>query len=268
MLSYIAQGFIQGLSEFLPISSSGHLTLFQYFTNSTNLEANILTNITLHFATLLAVVFYFRQDIIPYLTLSGWRDSGRRKVAFLVIIGSIPTAIIGITFKKQFEALFSNPTAVCIALSATGILLLLCERLKTRMTQHSLEGTPYWKSLIIGFIQGLAITPGISRSGSTIATSLLLGINGEDSAKFSFLLMIPAVSGATLLEIVKIYNSELPPGIDITGLIAGFITATMVGFLALKLLVYMIKKQKLSYFSYYLFAISAICLSMIHLMGK
>ena len=268
MLSYIAQGLVQGISEFLPISSSGHLTLLQHFLKLGDLDANLLTSVALHFGTLLAVIFYFRADILPYFTVSGWKDPDRRKVALLVIIGSVPTAIIGLKFKDHFKALFANPVAVCFALFTTGLLLLLCEKLKRKTDLVALEATPWWKAVIVGIMQGLAITPGISRSGSTIATSLMLGIKSEDSAKFSFFLMIPAVGGATLLEAKDVIEQGLPESIAIGGLAVGTLVATITGFLALKLLVYMIKQQKLSYFSYYLFTVSIISLVLIQFAGK
>ncbi len=268
MLNTILQGVIQGLSEFLPISSSGHLTLVQHFTGNTNLEANMTTDIALHFGTLIAVIFYFRKDIIPYFTVAGWKDENRRKIALLVILSSIPTALIGLSLKKQFEALFSNPTAVCIFLFITGIILLISEKLKIKnQNSTTLPQLSYKKSLIVGVAQGIACTPGISRSGSTIAAGLLLGLKGDESARFSFLLMIPAVGGATLLEVIKVCKQGIPQGVEVTNLLVGAVTAMIVGFLSLKFLVYIINKQKLSYFAYYLFAVSVICFSLIKFAG-
>lgn len=268
MFSYIFQGIIQGLTEFLPVSSSGHLTLFQHFSGNHDLEANMLTDVALHFGTLLAVIFFFRADLLPYFTPSGWKDSARRRIAFLIIAGSVPTAIIGLTFKKQFEALFANPTAVCIALFITGIMLLLSEKLKNRSSQTELSELSWSRSLAIGVAQGIAITPGISRSGSTIAAGLILGLKGEDAAKFSFLLMIPAVGGATLLEIKDLIKIGLPAAVDLSELASGAAAAVITGFLALKFLVYIIREQKLSYFAYYLFLVSITSLILIQFAGK
>lgn len=268
MFNYIFQGIIQGLTEFLPVSSSGHLTLYQYFTGNNNIEANMLADIAFHFGTLIAVIFFFRADIIPYFTPAGWRDSLRRRVALLVIAGSVPTAAIGLLFKKQFKSLFEMPSLVAAALFVTGLVLLLAEKLKRNAAQSELSGFSYLRSMIVGVAQGLAITPGISRSGSTIAAGLLLGLKGEDAARLSFLLMIPAVSGATILEIKDAYKLGLPSAIDPAGLIAGTLAACITGFLALKLLVYIIKEQKLSYFAWYLFAVSTLSLVMINIAGK
>lgn len=268
LLTYIAQGLVQGLTEFLPVSSSGHLALMQHFFKFEDPDANLLTTVALHFGTLLAVIYYFRADLLPYLTPAGWQDTGRRRIALLVIAGSVPTAIIGLVFKKQFEALFASPLAVSIALFITAVLLLTCEKLKQTENQQTLETLPWWKSIVVGLIQGLAVTPGISRSGSTIATGLLLGIKGEDATRFSFLLMIPAVGGATLLKVKDLVESGLPESIQAGGLALGTLIATITGFLALKLLVYMVKQQKLSYFAYYLFCVSTISMILIQFAGK
>lgn len=259
MLNVAIQGIIQGLTEFLPVSSSGHLTLFQYFTGRNDFELNLMTDIALHFGTLIAVIFFFRSDLKPFFLPSGWKDPQTRRLASLIIVASVPTAAMGIGFKKQFEALFTNPTAVCVALFVTGIILIAAEKLKTRNCQClSLQQLSYGKAILIGTIQGLAITPGISRSGSTIGAGLLTGLDGENSARFSFLLMIPAVSGATLLELKKFFSATSGVEIIYSELLLGAIIAAITGFAALKLLVYMIQKQKLSLFSYYLFLVSII----------
>lgn len=268
MFSYVIQGIIQGLTEFLPVSSSGHLTLFQHFSGDHNLKANLLTDIALHFGTLLAVLFFFRADILPYFTPSGWKDATRRRMAFLIIAGSIPTALIGLTFKKQFEALFSMPSAVCVALFITGLLLLLSDKLKAKTSQCEIAQFSFVRAALVGIAQGIAVTPGISRSGATIASGLLLGLKGEDAARFSFLLMIPAVGGATLLHIKDLVEEGMPASIELSSLLLGAITATITGFLALKLLVYIIKEQKLSYFAWYLFLVSTVSLVLIQFAGK
>ncbi|MEW6709026.1 MAG: undecaprenyl-diphosphate phosphatase [Candidatus Riflebacteria bacterium] len=267
MLNIALQGIVQGLTEFLPVSSSGHLTLFQFFSGKSNVAENLLTDIALHFGTLLAVIYYFRNDLKPFFSINGWKQENTRKLASLIIIASIPTAIMGIGFKKQFEAMFSSPKAVCIALFLTGLILLLAEKLKIRTaTVEKCEGLSFGKAIFIGFIQGCAITPGISRSGSTISAGLLGGLNGEEAARFSFLLMIPAVGGATLLELKKFFASSANLPVSGTELIIGATISAITGFLALKLLVFIVKKQKLSIFSYYLFFISI--LSFIAISGK
>jgi undecaprenyl-diphosphatase len=267
MLNIAIQGLIQGLTEFLPVSSSGHLTLFQFFSGRTNFEENLAIDVTLHFGTLLAVIFFFRHDLRPFFTVSGWKEPANRKLAGLIITASIPTAVLGLVFKKQFESLFANPVAVCIALFATGLILLLAERTSRRhQTGLELAHLTTGKALIVGLAQGLAITPGISRSGSTIGTSLLCGLNAEAAARFSFLLMIPAVGGATILEGRKLINGASQIQISGIELLVGAVVSAITGFLALNLLVFMLKKQKLSIFSYYLFLVSTI--SLIAILGR
>lgn len=270
MLSNIIQGIIQGLTEFLPVSSSGHLTLFQHFTGSHDLEANIFTDIALHFGTLLAVIFYFRADLLPFFTISGLKDSKVRRLGLLIITASIPTALIGLFFEKKFEAVFSSPSLVAAALFVTGLMLLIAEKMKTKEKTNELENITeltYTKAAIVGVAQGLAVTPGLSRSGITIAAGLLSNLKGEDSARFSFLLMIPAVGGATLLHILKAFKSGIPASVEVSGLLLGMITAAITGFLSLRFLSYIIKKQKLSYFAYYLFAVSLAALFFINFAG-
>lgn len=267
MINAIFQGIIQGITEFLPVSSSGHIALFQYFSGLEDIEGNLLTNIAVHFGTLLAVIFYFKNDITPYFTASGWRDPLRRKIALLVIAGSVPTAIIGVFFKDFFKGLFANPTAICVALFATGLILLLAEKLKSTQSQEDISDFSLSKGFLVGLAQGIAITPGISRSGSTISAGLLLGLKGEDCARLSFLMMIPAVAGATLLEARPLLKSGLPESLNAVSLLVSVAVAIITGFLSLKLLVYLVKKQKLSIFSYYLFAVSIICFILINFAG-
>lgn len=267
MLKSLILGIIQGITEFLPVSSSAHIILFQHFSGLTDLESNLLTNVLLHLGTLAAVIYYFRADIFPYFTLSGWKDSAKQKIAFIIIIATIPTGIIGLSFKKQFESLFSNPLAVCVALFFTGLLLLIAEKQKVK-ANIELADFSSKKSFIIGVAQGLAVTPGISRSGTTISSGLLLGLKGEDSAKFSFLMMIPAVAGATLLEVIKLIKHGLPEAIVLPELAISILTSVVVGLLSLRLLTFIIKKQKLAIFSYYLFTVSIVCFAIIYFSGS
>lgn len=267
MLNAILQGVIQGLTEFLPVSSSGHLTLFQYFKGLKNMDANMLMDIGVHFGTLVAVIFYFRSDLLPYFTIGGWKQEKNRKIALLIIMGSIPTAIIGLTLKKHFEVLFAMPKVVCVALFLTGLVLLLSEKLKNKNNSKTISELSYSKAALIGIAQGMAITPGISRSGSTISAGLLSGLSGEEAARFSFLLMIPAVSGATLLEIKKVASAGLPVGFIWSEFLVASLTSAITGLLALSLLVYIIKKQRLNIFAYYLFIVSILSFTAI-LMGK
>jgi len=267
MLKYIILGVVQGLTEFLPVSSSGHLTIAEALFHLESPDANLTLDICLHLGTLLAVVWFLRAALLPYITVAGWKDAGRRRVAFLVFAASIPTAIIGLSLKDTFEKMFASPSLVCLFLAVTGVLLLLADSRKAMVSQPVLSELPLWKALLIGLFQGIAITPGISRSGSTIAGGMLLGIPGVEAARFSFLLSIPAVGGAALLQARKIMKAGLPADFAPSELMVGFLTSAAVGLLALKLLQFVLERQKLSVFAYYLFAASIIAFSILSLSG-
>ncbi|HNV70963.1 MAG TPA: undecaprenyl-diphosphate phosphatase, partial [Candidatus Ozemobacteraceae bacterium] len=193
-------GAIQGLTEFLPVSSSGHLTIFQHLFGLQDPESNLALDILLHSATLLAVIWFFRADLWVFATADGRARPENRRLALLVLVASIPTAVIGLGFKKKFEALFGAPLIVCCALVATGVLLLAAHWQARRQAGGGIGELSLGHALFIGILQGIAITPGISRSGSTIAAGIFSGMKGEEAGRFSFLLMIVSVGGATLLE--------------------------------------------------------------------
>lgn len=204
----------------------------------------------LHFGTLLAVVIYFRRDIRDILHGIGSAITGKRKNAegekllFLIVIGSIPTGLMGFLFKDWFESLFSQPKTAGAMLLVTGSILFL-----TRWTARegrSLEKTGWRDALLIGIAQGIAIIPGISRSGATISAGLFLGLNRQLAGKFSFLLSIPAILGATFLELRKV--DSIP---EIQTASIGTVAAFLAGVLSLIFLMKVIQKGKMFHFSYY-----------------
>jgi len=271
VLNSIFQGIIQGVSEFLPVSSSGHLVLFQHFTKSASTESNLLMTVMLHLATLLAVIYYYRATLKKFVTPSGWKEPQTRRLALLIVFSSVPTALIGLFFQDYFESLFSSPLVVSVALFITGLLLMLAEKMSAKLSAQetvSLENMPFWKGLLVGVAQGLAITPGISRSGSTLSAGLLLKLDKEDAGNFAFLLMIPSVGGAALLKGLALFNESQALPVPLSHLLAGMLAAAVSGFFSLKLLMLFIKKQNLSYFSYYLFAVSTVSFILIKFMGK
>ncbi len=277
MFEGILLGVIQGLTEFLPVSSSGHLTIFQALLGMKNPDANLALSIILHTGTLLAVILYFRADLAPYFSARGWQPGPQRRIAELVIAGSIPTALIGLGFKDSFEKLFASPQIVCIAFLITAALLFAADRRTPNQTsghgevqsvsELTMDTISFASAIIIGIAQGLAITPGISRSGSTIAVAMLLGVAGPEAAKFSFFLMMPAVGGATLLELRKLLKSGIPADLDITGAAVGGMFSFITGLFALGLLMYILKQQKLRYFSYYLVVFSLAAFTILRLTG-
>ena len=248
ILHSIFLGMVQGLTEFLPVSSSGHLVFFQSLLGLK--EPPIFFDVMLHLGTLLAVVIYFWKDIWKIIegigsTLKGKEKNREEVKLFLwIILATFPTGLMGILFKDWFESFFSKPKLVGGMLFITGLVLWL-----TRFVKK--EGKPLirmgWiNAILIGIAQGVAIIPGISRSGATISMGLFCGLDRELSGKFSFLLSIPAILGATLLEVKKVDSG----GALWTTLIGSAI-AFGVGMMALTVLFKIIKIGKIFNFSYY-----------------
>ncbi len=261
LLESIFLGLVQGLTEFLPVSSSGHLVIFKNLIGLR--EPDLLFDTLLHFGTLIAVFVYFRKDIFELIksftilcTPSGftklpelYRNDAPTRMLLLIMVGTIPTVFIGFVFKDLIENLFGSILSVGIALLITASILFSTRFLnKTTVTilQMSLI-----HAVIIGIAQGLAITPGISRSGATIGIALLIGIERETSGRFSFLLAIPAIIGATVLHIFE--------GIgDFSGLlvmIPGVIAATLTGIASLAFLLSLIRNGRFYLFSPYCLAV-------------
>lgn len=245
----IILGVVQGITEWIPVSSSGHLVIIQQLFN---LESDILFDLILHLGTLLALFIYFRKDLLNILKsiVSLNFKSPNGKLALFVIIGTIPAALIGFIFHDFFTSLFSSLKYVAIALIFNGLFLFISEK---RLGNKELN---FKNTFLIGLAQAISIIPGISRSGSTIGTGLLLGIKREDAGKFSFLLSIPIILGASLYEISR--NSI--NSFSLTPLLIGFITSFIFGFLTLKILMKMIKEKKFHYFSYYCIIVGLILL--------
>lgn len=252
----IILGIIQGIAEWLPISSSGHLVIAQTFFGLQNL---IVFDILLHIATLIVVFIVFRKEIFAILKAVIKFDfkSEYGRLGLYIILGSIPTGIIGILFHDVFEKMFSNLGAVAVALFITGILLI-----STKVRKTSTKDLDAKNALLIGLVQGFAIVPGISRSGSTISTGILAGIDKEKTARFSFLLSVPAILGASLLEFKTLGKNGLT-GIKWMSIIFGMFFAAIVGYVALKILLKIIKSDKFYLFGYYCVGLSLILLSII-----
>jgi undecaprenyl-diphosphatase len=249
----IALGAIQGLTEFLPVSSSGHLVLFQNLFGLK--EPELLFDICLHVGTLAAVLIVFYREILDILTalvqipgrlrsaggianlLAGDRSI---RMALLIVVGSIPTAIIGLLFKEITDRLFGSLTIVGCMLLITGTLLWLTRII--RYHGRPVERTTLKDAILIGIVQGLAILPGISRSGSTIATALFLGVNRTVAGRYSFLLSIPAIVGALALSLD---TPELHTTIPLATILAGSIVSAAVGWIALVILLRVVDRAYL-----------------------
>jgi undecaprenyl-diphosphatase len=260
ILEAILLGLIQGLTEFLPVSSSGHLVIAQaLLPNFTS--PGMMFDLWLHLGTLGAVIIYFRKDIkdlltnlFPQKTSDSSQINKQRKLLGLIILGCLPTALIGFGFKHPLEAMFESAQAAAVMLLITGLLLWLADR--ATYAKRPLEQMGVLDAIIIGTVQGIAIIPGISRSGSTIATGIYRRLNRDLAARYSFLLSIPAIIGAALLEIKE--WGQLWESINPLPLMLGGLCALITGYLAINLLMKLVVKQKLSYFAYYCWAVGIV----------
>ena len=264
----IVLGIIQGLTEFLPVSSSGHLVLLQNIFGMT--EPELLLNIWLHVGTLSAVLVVFYKDILSVLmTLINFprlyrkhagiramfRENQDVRLAGLIIFGSIPTGIMGVLFHEMAEQIFCSVPIVGIMLLITGTFLWLTRwtkihgRLLTRMKVSD--------ALVVGLAQGIAILPGISRSGATISAALFLGIDRELAGRFSFLLCIPAIVGALILSLNSSAAYSTVPAV---GIFAGTVAAALTGYIALKVLLKLVRTGRFYYFSPYCWLVGAVAL--------
>ena len=241
----IILGALQGLTEFLPISSSGHLVLGQYFLNVKS-PGNTL-EILFHLGTLGSVIFVFIPDIINILITI--KKKSTQKLLMYIFVATIPAVIIGFTLRNKIEILFESVSSVGFALLFTGLVLILSSVFKNKNSEHSL-----FTSVVIGFGQALAIIPGISRSGMTITLSLFFGFSARESAKFSFLLSIPVIAGAGILGMQDIQTDETFSA-DI--IIAALFSSFFVGIISLRILIKLLELGK-----FYIFGIYCICLGL------
>lgn len=254
----IIVGIVQGLTEFLPISSSAHLIFFQQFLGLE--QANLAFDTLLHLGTLVAVGIYFYKDLIRMFKAffssikdifkgkfkEGYKNDPYKKLTWLVIVGTIPAGLIGVFFKDIIEGMFQSFAIPAFFLLITGLLLYVSQRIN--IGNRTIRKMGMKDTIIIGLAQGLAIIPGISRSGATISSGLLLGLNKEFTAKFSFILAIPAILGATIVQL-----KDISIGLDLNMLvyIAGFLAAAISGYFAISLLLRLIRTKNLDIFAYY-----------------
>jgi len=242
MIQAIISGIVQGITEFLPVSSSGHLVILHRLFGIE--EPQIGFDIFLHMGTLLAIFLVFWRDIVDAVTV-------KKKMFFLVLLGTFSTLIFILIFGKNIEAAFSNPKLVGAMLIVTGSWLILGS-----FVRFGTQGASGVKAILIGLAQGVAAIPGISRSGATISTALFLGFEPQSAARFSFLLAIPAILGAFLF---KIKSGGAFEGFSIN-YIFGFITACIFGVIALKLLLRMLLKNRFHLFGVYCIVVGILVL--------
>ena len=252
LLDAIILGAIQGITEFLPISSSGHLVLGQALLGIV-LPGNEFEVIT-HLGTLLSVFCIFWTDIIKLI--SGIRDIKTKKYILYLTIATIPAVVVGLTSKSFISVLFESIHLVSISLIFTGLILFLSQKLIQRSETMTIK-----KGFLIGLSQAIAIIPGISRSGMTISMGLALGISGKEAAKFSFLLAIPAITGAGILTLMDTSFSTMT--IPASSLIAAFLSSFIIGYLSLKWLFGLLESGKFHLFGYYCILIGLLTLVII-----
>ena len=267
-LQAVGLGIIQGLTEFLPVSSSGHLVIFQHLFGLE--EPELLFDISVHIGTLVAICVIFFKEILsiiqalihlPKLTASagGIRhliaENEEVRIAVLIIAGSVPTAILGIFFSKMTDQIFGTLWIVGLMLLITGTLLWFTR--KIHLEGRTIKAVNLKDALVIGLIQGLAILPGISRSGSTISVALFLGIDRELAGRYSFLLSIPAILGAFL---IGLDSSITKASASVEMMLLGGAIAGIVGCMALKVLLHLVKKGQLHRFAPYCWTIGGLAL--------
>jgi undecaprenyl-diphosphatase len=235
-------GIVQGLSEFLPISSSAHLAIIQSLMPGFS-QPGVLFDVVLHFGTILAVILYFWKEIISFI----------EKNFIALVIGTIPAGVFGFLFQDFIEGLFSSVKLIALMLLITGVMDILIDSLKGPE-----ERVKSRDSLIIGVFQAFAIIPGISRSGSTIFAASKLGIKKELAAKFSFFLALPAVLGANFLEILK-YKGNVSSAMFAPYLF-GFLAALIFGYFSIRLVFRFLTQKKFRFFGYYCLILGLIIL--------
>lgn len=268
-------GFVQGVAEFLPISSSGHLTLFQHFFGME--EPDQLFNVLLHFATLLAVCVVYWQDIwemiveffrffggvFSHSTYRG-RPPEARRMVLLILVGTLPLFLV-LPIQDQVEAFGSNPLFVCGALLVTGCILFLSDQMarghKTARNATLLD------VLLVGLAQGVATIPGLSRSGCTISASMVRGFDRKFAVRYSFLMSLPAVLGATLLKVLDVLKAESGfPAENIPKYLLGMVVAAVVGYFSIQLVKLLASRGRFGAFAFYCWGAGALFL-LLNLMG-
>lgn len=281
LLQAIIMGIVQGITEFLPISSDGHLALMKHLLH---IETNtgLLFDVLLHFGTLVAVFIAFWKDI-QELIVEGFKiigdffiNVGRfignlgknqkveykklaatpyRRFVMLVIVSTLPTGLVGVLLKDVVIILGASLLVPGLCLILTGLLLAIADRVKEG--DKTAETASYKEAGVLGIAQGLAVLPGLSRSGSTITTCLLFGFNKDFAVKYSFIMSIPAILGAVVLEI-KDFTMDMVTQAELLNYIVGMIVAGFVGYIAIKTMLMVVRGKKFRYFSYYLYFVGTI----------
>ena len=246
-LKVVLLGVVQGLTEFLPVSSSGHIEIFKYFFNLTYLKnQGLLLTLVLHFATALSTIWVFRKEVQEIFTNRNFKNN---PFYLKIIVSMIPAVIVGLFYEDLINNLFkSNIFLVGIMLIITSFLLFKTDRVSPKSKDISLR-----HAFFIGLIQAIAILPGISRSGATISLAVILGINKTEAAKFSFLMVIPLIFGSMTKSILFYSDNQI---LNLSPLLLiGFISAFLTGIIACKLMIKIVEKSQLKFFGVYCFIV-------------
>lgn len=250
----IILGVVQGLTEFLPVSSSGHLVMAQTFLGVPS--AGVFLEVVLHVATLISVMVVYRAKLWELLLGTARRDRDALRYVGLLILATLPVVVIGLLFRNRIEAAFDTPFVTGFMLLVTGLILFSTSwALRERTTDEPSPG----QSIAMGFAQCFALFPGVSRSGSTIAAGLWLGLKGERAAEFSFLMSIPAIAGAAVLQIPDVGAATFDGP-----LLAGFIASLVSGIIAIKSLVWLVRRQGFHHFAWYVWAVGLFFLAYLY----
>lgn len=257
-------GFIQGISEFLPISSSGHLVIFHDFLNF-NLPDNLAFDVVLHLGTLLALLIFFWADVWRYIIsfISSFRhwdvkNNIDQKMAWLLLISTIPAVIIGYLFDNAAETYFRSSELVAIMLIVFGLILYAADRFLLQV--KTLKEMTVFNSLVIGLAQALALIPGVSRSGITIIAGLSQKFKRQDAARFSFLLSMPIVFGAGAKKIIDLIQGQGVDNSESLILLLGFLSSAITGYFCIKFFLNYLQQHSLKIFAYYRIVIGIVIL--------
>lgn len=257
-------GLVQGLTEFLPVSSSGHLTIFREILG-VDPEGFLDFTVTVHFATVLSTIVVFWSVIVKILKgLLKFRYNDETDYFLKICVSMIPVAIVGLFFKDRVEALFGGGIAtVAVCLIVTAVLLLFSDffRFKGLSAKEYRNGISYWQAALVGLGQACAVAPGLSRSGTTIATGLVCGVKRENMAQFSFLMVLVPIIGEQLLSVIDMASGEgIASAIGVVPLLCGFVAAFISGLFACRLMVALVKKSKMRWFALYCAVVAVLLL--------
>lgn len=266
LFTAIFLGLLQGATEFLPISSSGHLALFEHFLGIE--EAGLVFDVALHLGTLLGVLIYFRRDFslmavaVLKPKMAGEEAVLHRRLALYICLGTLPAVAAGYLLKDAAETVFRSPVFISATLAGAGLLLLLADKLGR--LQRSLKDMGLGDAAVIGLFQALALMPGVSRSGITMTAGLMRGLNRMSAARFSFLLSVPVIFGAGVYNLPDIIRQGSEPG-QLGFYLAGFTAAAVSGYLIIAFLLRFVQTHSFAVFAYYRFVLAGLVL-LIHIL--